>query len=208
MTWIKISLTNASRNAGKSHLMRNIQCWRFGQETRRPPSVYAEHYLEPSDTQTSWIGNAVQRGVNYKINRTMYSKPRLKKLRERHLQGWWDRDVWGPASPDSYETWLWDWAGFSALFTRQFLLCAPSHMISKLYLYSVPILLDAHSAWRSFTEILSCCSCSWKRTEMDGQGGSVRRNIALKLRGDQISAQKLQQPELKKGLCYTLIGAH
>lgn len=35
---------------------------------------------------------------------------------------------------------------------------------------------------------------------MDGQGGSVRRNIALKLRGDQgpVIAPKVQQPEPKK----------
>ena len=43
---------------------------------------------------------------------------------------------------------------------------------------------------------------------MDSQGGSVRRNIALKLRGDQTSAQKVQQPELKRGLSGILIGAH
>ena len=36
---------------------------------------------------------------------------------------------------------------------------------------------------------------------MDNQGGSVRRNIALKLRGDQATAQRVQHPELKKGWC-------
>lgn len=46
------------------------------------------------------------------------------------------------------------------------------------------------------------------RAVMDGQVASVRRNIALKLRGDPSTTQKVQQPEPKKGKHDVLIDAH
>ena len=181
------------------------QYWRCWPTPRWPPWPFGEHCLGQDDTQTSLkrFGLAERQKLDgikieiiNKIDRKNTVLERQIAYKKRRQKGQLSLTCFGWDMTERVRR-----ASFSALFSHQNTCqCAclgGRHSIRCAPQPARPFTVhnfehENHEDWAL----------------MDSQGGSVRRNIALKLRGDPSTIQKVQQPEPKKGGVCVLIDAH